>query len=137
MRARRSGWIMNVSSLAGLIPQPDEAPYSATKFALTALSEALSYELEPLGIHVMAVHPALVRTEMLTPQVMARLPKGAAASIIEPPEFVRETLRGLERGEISIVVPRRFRAVSTLNALSPRIVGRWLARIKLAALPSS
>lgn len=136
MRERRSGWILNVSSFAGLIPQPDEAAYSATKFALTALSQALAYELAPLGIHVMVVHPALVRTEMLSPEVMARLPKGAAGSIIEPDELVSETLKGLQRGETSIVVPRRFRAVSFLHALSPRLVGRVLARIKLRAVTS-
>ncbi len=135
MRARRSGWILNVSSLAGLIPQPDEAAYSATKFALTALSEALAYELAPLGIHVMVVHPALVRTEMLSPEVLARLPRGAAGSIIEAEEFVRDTLRALERGKISIVVPRRFRAVSFLRALWPGGIGRALARIKLSAVP--
>lgn len=134
MRERRRGWILNVSSLAGLIPQPDEAAYSATKFALTALSQALAYELAPLGIHVMVVHPALVRTEMLSPAVMARLPRGAAGSIIEPGEFVATTLRALGRGETSVVVPRRFRAVSFLYALSPGIIGRVLARIKLAAV---
>jgi short-subunit dehydrogenase len=137
MRARRSGWIVNISSLAGLIPQPDEAAYSATKFAVTALSQALAYEFASLGIHVMVVHPALVRTEMLSPEVLARLPRGAAGTIIEPEEFVATTLKALERGETSIVVPRRFGAVSFLNALSPRVIGRALARIKLGALPAA
>lgn len=135
MRARRTGWILNVSSLAGLIPQPDEAAYSATKFAVTSLSESIAYELAPLGIHVMVVHPALVRTEMLSPEVMARLPKAAAGTVIEPEEFVAETLRALARGETSIVVPRRYRAVSFLRSLSPGLIGRALARIKLSAIP--
>jgi short-subunit dehydrogenase len=137
MQARRSGWIMNISSLAGLIPQPDEAAYSATKFALSALSQALTYELAPLGVHVLAVHPALVRTEMLTPQVMARLPRGSAGSIVEADAFVAETLRGLERGATSIVVPRRFGLVSFLCAVSPRLIGGAIARLKMAALPPS
>ena len=136
MRARRTGWILNISSLAGLIPQPDEAAYSATKFALSALSQALAYELAPLGIHVMVVHPALVGTEMLSPDVMARLPRGAAGSIIDAKELVSTTLRALERGETSIVVPRRFRAVAFLYALLPGFVGRALARIKLNAVPT-
>jgi len=45
------------------------------------------------------------------------------------------TLRALERGETSIVVPRRFRAVAFLYALLPGLIGRALARIKLAAVP--
>ena len=67
MRARGEGWIVNVSSVAGKLGQPDESAYSASKFAVTGLSEALAYELEPLGIHVVTVYPALVRTEMFTP----------------------------------------------------------------------
>src|SRR5207247_6377619 len=81
MRARRRGWIVNISSVAGKLGQPDEAAYSASKFAVTGLSEGLSYELAPLGIHVMTVYPALVRTEMFTPEVMARMPRGAGAHV--------------------------------------------------------
>ena len=135
MRARGRGWMVNISSLAGAVPQPDEAAYSATKFALTALSEALAYEVAPHGIHVMVVHPALVRTEMFTPEIMARLPRAAASNFIEPDAFVAATLRALGRGETSIIIPRRFRAITLLRALSPRLIGGALARIKLRAVP--
>lgn len=135
MRARGSGWMINISSLAGLLPQPDEAAYSATKFALTGLSEALSYELAPLGIHVLVVHPALVRTEMFTPEVLSRLPKSATGSFIDPDTFVAATLRALDRRELSVVIPRRFRLVYLLRTLSPGLIGRALAQIKLRALP--
>ncbi len=137
MRARGSGWIVNISSLAGAIPQPDEAAYSATKFALSALSEALAYEVAPLGIHVMVVHPALVRTEMFTPEVMARLPRQAASAFIEPDAFVAAALRALARGELSVIIPRRFRLVALLRALSPGFIGGALARIKLRAVPGA
>src|SRR4029077_11110532 len=75
MRARREGWIVNVSSVAGKLGQPDESAYSASKFAVTGLCAALASELEPLGIHVVTVYPALVRTEMFTPDVLARMPE--------------------------------------------------------------
>jgi uncharacterized protein len=131
----RGGAIVNVSSLAGLLPQPDEAAYSAAKFALTALSEALATELAPAGIHVLVVHPALVRTEMITPAVLARLPKAAARTLIDADVFVAAALRALERGETSVIIPRRFRAVWLLRALSPGLIGRALARVKLRAVP--
>ncbi len=137
MRARHSGWIVNISSLAGAIPQPDEAAYSATKFALSALSEALAYEVAPLGIHVKVVHPALVRTEMFTPEVLARLPRQAASAFIEPDAFVAAALRALARGEFSVIIPRRFRLVTLLRALSPGLIGGALARIKLRAVPGA
>ena len=84
MRARGEGWIVNVSSVAGKLGQPDESAYSASKFAVTGLSEALAYELAPLGIHVMTVYPALVRTEMFTPDVLARMPERVKRTFIEP-----------------------------------------------------
>src|SRR5439155_15303288 len=93
MRAQRRGWLVNVSSVAGKLGQPDEAAYSASKFAVAGLSEALGYELAPLGIHVMTVYPALVRTEMFTPEVIARMPKGAGVTFLEPAVFSRHVLR--------------------------------------------
>src|SRR5205814_1446304 len=104
-RARRRGWIVNISSVAGKLGQPDEAAYSASKFAVTGLSEGLSYELAPLGIHVMTVHPALVRTEMFTPEVMARMPRGAERTFLEPAEFSRRVLRALARGRYERTLP--------------------------------
>lgn len=134
MRERGRGAIVNISSFAGLVPQVDEAAYSATKAALSALSEALGHELATQGIHVMAVHPVLVRTEMFTPEVMARMPKGAARSFITAEAFVAELLRALERGERSVVIPRRYRWIPRLQTLFPRLLGRALARNRLAAL---
>jgi short-subunit dehydrogenase len=74
MRGQGRGWIVNVSSVAGKLGQPDESAYAASKFAVTGLSESIAYELAVLGIHVLTVYPALVRTEMFTPEVLARMP---------------------------------------------------------------
>jgi NAD(P)-dependent dehydrogenase (short-subunit alcohol dehydrogenase family) len=57
MRAQRGGRIINVSSLAGLIPLPFQAFYSASKFAIEAYSEALRIEVRPFGIHVSMIEP--------------------------------------------------------------------------------
>jgi hypothetical protein len=135
LRERGAAWIVNVSSFAGVIPQPDEAAYSASKFALTALSEALTYEFEPLGIHVMAVHPGLVRTEMIDARTLARLGPQAERALIELPAFVAQLLRALERGEISVVIPRAYGLAVPLRALLPRLLGRAMARIKLRHVP--
>jgi NAD(P)-dependent dehydrogenase (short-subunit alcohol dehydrogenase family) len=63
MRARRAGHVVNVSSMAGLVSNPGTGYYSASKFAVEALSEALSRELAPFGIRVTAVEPSAFRTE--------------------------------------------------------------------------
>ncbi len=63
MRKRRSGCIVNISSLAGLRGMPALGQYNATKFAVEGLSQALRLEIEPLGIHVMVVEPSGFRTD--------------------------------------------------------------------------
>lgn len=63
MRERRSGHIINITSMAGFITLPGIAYYSGSKFALEGVSEALAKEVESLGIYVTAVAPGSFRTE--------------------------------------------------------------------------
>ncbi|MBW2541978.1 MAG: SDR family oxidoreductase [Deltaproteobacteria bacterium] len=62
MRARKSGVIANVSSMAGRVAAPLMGFYSASKFALEALSEALHLELGHFGIRVIAIEPGFVKS---------------------------------------------------------------------------
>jgi len=135
MRAQGKGWIVNLSSVAGKLGQPDEAVYSATKFAVAGLSEGLSYELAPLGIHVMTVYPALVRTEMFTPEVMARMPRGAERSFLTPADFSRHVLRALARGKHEVTVPSYIGIAYLIRALIPGTFRRMTARARLPVLP--
>jgi NAD(P)-dependent dehydrogenase (short-subunit alcohol dehydrogenase family) len=63
MRRRRSGTIINVSSIAGLRAAPGSGYYSATKCALEAASAALRKEVAPLGIRVIVIQPGPFRTD--------------------------------------------------------------------------
>jgi NAD(P)-dependent dehydrogenase (short-subunit alcohol dehydrogenase family) len=63
MRARGSGYIVNVSSVGGRMAAPGSAFYSATKFAVEGMSDALRKEVKPLGIGVMVVEPSGFRTD--------------------------------------------------------------------------
>jgi len=63
MRERRSGCIVNLSSLAGLRGFPALGYYNASKFAVEGLSAALRQEVEPLGVRVMVVEPSGFRTD--------------------------------------------------------------------------
>ena len=63
MRRRRKGFIVNISSVAGLRSFPALGFYNATKFAVEGLSEALWQEVEPLGIKVMLIEPSGFRTD--------------------------------------------------------------------------
>lgn len=63
MRRRRQGFIVNLSSIAGIRSFPALGYYNSTKFAVEGLSEALWQEVEPLGIKVMLVEPSGFRTD--------------------------------------------------------------------------
>lgn len=63
LRRQRSGVIVNVSSIGGKITFPLGTLYHGTKFAVEGLSEALHYELLPLGIRVRIVEPGMVKTD--------------------------------------------------------------------------
>ncbi|MEJ0011578.1 MAG: oxidoreductase [Bauldia sp.] len=63
MRARRSGHIVNVSSLGGLMAFPATGYYHASKFAVEGFSESLAMEVAPLGVKVTIVEPGRFRTD--------------------------------------------------------------------------
>ena len=63
LRAQRAGAIVNISSLGGQLSFPGFGAYSATKFALEGLSEALAQELAPFGVKVLIVEPGAFRTD--------------------------------------------------------------------------
>jgi NAD(P)-dependent dehydrogenase (short-subunit alcohol dehydrogenase family) len=64
LRAQRSGAIVNISSLAGQLSVAGFSAYSAAKFAIEGISEALAQELRPLGIKVLIVEPGQFRTNL-------------------------------------------------------------------------
>ena len=64
MRERRSGCIINVTSVAGSISSPPLTPYSASKWALEALSEGLAGEMKTFGVRVLIVEPGIIDTAM-------------------------------------------------------------------------
>ncbi len=65
LRKQRSGHILNLSSIGGLIGTAGVGYYNASKFAVNGLSEALAAELAPLGIHVTVIEPGPFRTDFL------------------------------------------------------------------------
>jgi NAD(P)-dependent dehydrogenase (short-subunit alcohol dehydrogenase family) len=64
MRERKSGCIINVASVAGHIACSPMAPYTASKFALEALSESLAQEMKPFNVRVAIVEPGIIDTPM-------------------------------------------------------------------------
>jgi NAD(P)-dependent dehydrogenase (short-subunit alcohol dehydrogenase family) len=65
LRKQRSGHILNLSSIGGVVASPGMGYYNATKFAVEGISEALAAEVAPLGIHVTVIEPGPFRTDFL------------------------------------------------------------------------
>lgn len=65
MLERNSGWIINLSSVFGLISMPSQGAYNATKFAVRGFTEALFQELVDTGVNAMSVHPGGVDTNIV------------------------------------------------------------------------
>jgi NAD(P)-dependent dehydrogenase (short-subunit alcohol dehydrogenase family) len=62
MRERRTGCIVNVTSIAGRVATPNQIAYSASKHALDAASEALAHEVAAFGVRVVIIEPGVIQT---------------------------------------------------------------------------
>jgi len=99
MRARRSGRIINISSMGGISGGPGAAYYAATKFAVSAISESLALEARHLGIHVTLIEPGAHRTFVVSfpRDLWVRIPGVGMAKINAAfntgPDKVIETLK--------------------------------------------
>ena len=66
MMKRRSGHIVNVASLAGMVAVPGQVVYAGTKFAVVGLTTALADEVAPHGVEVSVVMPPFTNTELIS-----------------------------------------------------------------------
>jgi short-subunit dehydrogenase len=108
MRQRGGGTIINISSVAGHIPLPFHAGYSATKFAMNAIGKAARVELKNDGIHVLTVCPGYTRTNFSNNVVRGNeLKRVRPASVrgITAERVARATLQGYLKQKREVIVP--------------------------------
>ena len=121
MRARKSGVIFNISSQLGRVISPAGGHYSATKFALEALSEQLAYELAPHGVEVCIIQPGGYPTKVwvnrnrYNQELKARIEPERAAGY---PELVARmgTETGAGRTADPADVPRAIAEIAAMPA---------------------
>jgi hypothetical protein len=128
MIARGGGEILNVSSLACLLPIPDFAVYAATKAYVTNFSEALRIELKPHGIRVLAVCPGPVHTGFGA--VAERLGSGGRrvpgreCFFVPKEQVVAEALMALSRGKARVYPGLRTAAAALVISAVPILLLR-------------
>ena len=100
MRARRSGRILNISSMGGFITLPGLGYYHASKFALEGISETLGKEVKDFGIRVTAVEPGGFRTDWAG-RSMVRAPRSIADydALMNPIRERRQKMSGHQLGD--------------------------------------
>jgi short-subunit dehydrogenase len=108
MRRQGAGTIVNISSVAGHIPLPFHAAYSATKFALHAIGKGAGVELKKDGIHMLTVCPGYVRTAFSKNVVLGNEQKKVRPDSvrgISAERVARATLRGYLKRKREVIVP--------------------------------
>jgi len=130
MRSRRSGAVVNVSSVAGFLSPPFMGVYAASKHAVEAYSEALRHEVGPLGIRVLLVEPGFTRTHL---DRNSQLADGPLADYEGPRRSALSVINARLAGGADPEAVGRIIAAS-LRARSPALripVGREASRLRL------
>jgi short-subunit dehydrogenase len=115
MVERGSGKVLNVASVSGFMPVPQQATYSASKAFVLTFTEALTIDLHGTGVTATALCPGPVKTEF--GGIIEGLP---SALYVEPERVAREAIDGLEQGRLSVVPG----AMNKVNAVSGRYTPR-------------
>ena len=109
MRARGSGVIVNVSSVSGRLASAGVGHYSASKYALEAISEALAAEVYPFGVRVIVIQPGFISTPIVSKMRM-------------PDQSLTGPYAGLMRRQLD------FFEEGAANADPPQVVAQVLER---------
>ncbi len=158
MRKAGRGKIINVSSVSGMLAMPTMASYSASKYALEGASEALWYEMKPLGINVSLIQPGFIKSKSFEKVYLSagaraaeRLGGAYGDYYQNMTPFVRE-LMGLSRTTPDSIAKLILKVIQTENPplwiaatvdafffyhLRRLIPRRWLLPLLFKALPNS
>ena len=132
MQQQGGGTIINISSVAGHIPLPFHASYSATKFALNAIGKAAGIELKKDGIRVLTVCPGYVRTAFSENAVrgneLKRVRPGSIRGITAE-RVARATLRGYLKQKREVIVPWTMHVPVKIYQLFPTMVEWAMGRM--------
>jgi NAD(P)-dependent dehydrogenase (short-subunit alcohol dehydrogenase family) len=121
MRRRSGGLIINISSVAGLVPLPYQSMYSASKYAVEAVTEAIRMETKPFGIRAVLIEPGDTKTNCTANRQMAA---ATAGSVYE--KSCMKAVSTMARSEQSAPEPRAILRVVL------RVIGRKNPPVRIA-----
>ena len=129
LKATRDAHIVTMSSSAAIYGVPEEAMYSASKFAVRALTEALSLEFEPYGIVVCDIMPPIVHTPMVQNQAYAAaVYENLKGRALTPEQVAAVIWKAAHGRRLHWVLSRDVKAFALASRLSPRLGRRTMKR---------
>jgi len=131
MLKREGGHIVNIASLAAIIPLPLQSVYVASKCAVRGLTECLRYELAPFNVKVTVVCPAEVATEIFGD------PKNIPPDAISIDKAGIEILDGIEQGMIMLPIVDTARRIYRNTTENPEENEQFLQQMFNHTLTSS
>jgi NAD(P)-dependent dehydrogenase (short-subunit alcohol dehydrogenase family) len=125
MRKRRTGHIINITSMAGFVGLPGIAYYSGSKFALEGISEVLEKEVSRFGVKVTAVAPGSFRTDWAG-RSMIRTERSIADydTLFEPVRRAREAKSGKQAGDPAKAAQALLKLIAADNPPTHLLLGR-------------
>ena len=127
MEKQGGGQIVNISSLAGLIPLPKEIPYCTSKWAIVGFSNSLRVEGVDLGIKVNLVCPGIMRTPIHESIFVVNVEKNKLAMpiprkyYVDPETAAQYILKGVEQNKPVIIFPFYARIIWWMYRFNPNI----------------
>ena len=133
MIKRRKGWILNVSSLAGLKGIFGYTGYCGSKFAVIGFSEVLRSEVRPYNVKVSVLCPPDVDTPMLRKENRVKpletLRISELGNVMEADEVARAAIRGLDKAQFIIIPDLSSKAFRVMNMIMPSLIDKFFDKI--------
>lgn len=123
MVRRRSGHVVNIASMAGMVAVPGQVVYAGTKFAVVGLSTAMADEFAPHGVEVSVILPTFTNTELIsgTKNTGAHKP-------VQPDEIAAAIVKTIDTPKTHVSVPTPLRFVGALTSMLGPRGRRWLSK---------
>lgn len=114
MVKRRSGHVINIASMSGLIPLPGQVVYVGAKYAVVGLSTALADEMAPHGVNVSVIMPPFTNTDLI-----AGTKSSGVIKPVEPEDIAAAIIKTLNKPKTHVSVPPPLRFTAQAAQLLP------------------
>ena len=125
MIERRTGHIVNISSLAGWVAPEGMAHYSSSKFGLRGFSEGLFNEVKSYNVRVTAVYPFFSRTPILQSERFGTLAQNATGVpehlATDPAKVMEQTIKAIVRNQLHVFPDRMARSIYLIKQYFPKL----------------